>query len=82
MRVHRKKLIPVKWTGTVLCTFGITLTSFNVYPLNIFVMFIGTGIWFVAGMLQKDWPLASGELISLVLYGSGISFFLFQMFFR
>lgn len=78
-RVHRRKLIPIKWLGTILCTAGISLTSFNVYPLNIFVMFVGTGIWFVAGTLQKDWPLASGELISLVLYGSGIAFFLFTI---
>lgn len=71
-RVHRRKLIPLKWTGTVLCTIGIALTSFNLYPFNIFIMFVGTGIWFTAGMLQKDWPLASGELISLILYFLGI----------
>jgi hypothetical protein len=71
-RVHRRKLIPLKWIGTILCTIGIALTSFNVYPLNIFIMFIGTGIWFTAGMLQRDWPLASGELISLILYFLGI----------
>jgi hypothetical protein len=35
-------------------------------------MFIGTGTWFTAGMLQRDWPLASGELISLILYFLGI----------
>lgn len=75
-RVHRRKLIPFKWIGTVLCTVGIALTSFNVYPLNIFVMFVGTAIWFAVGALQKDWPLATGEFISVILYASGIVFFL------
>ena len=56
----------------MLCTVGIALTSFNVFPLNITVMFVGTAIWCVAGMLQRDWPLASGELISLTLYAAGL----------
>jgi len=71
-RIYRKRLVPFKWIGTVLCTIGIALTSFNVYPLNIFVMFVGTGIWFAMGYLQRDWALSAGELISLFLYGSGI----------
>jgi predicted anti-sigma-YlaC factor YlaD len=78
-RISRKKLVPVKWIGTFLCTIGIALTSFNVYPLNIFVMFVGTGIWFGVGYLQRDWPLSAGELISLVLYGSGILMFLWRL---
>ena len=75
IKIHRRKLIPFKWIGTILCTIGIALTSFNLYPLNILVMFFGTMIWFIVGMLQKDWPLASGELISVILYFSGIIFF-------
>lgn len=78
-RVHRRKLIPMKWLGTVLCTLGIALTSFNIYPANIFIMFVGTAIWFVAGMLQNDWPLATGEFISVVLYASGILFFVINL---
>lgn len=81
-RVHRRKLIPFKWLGTVLCTIGIALTSFNIYPLNIFVMFVGTMIWFIVGTLQKDWPLATGELISVILYFSGILFFIINIFIR
>lgn len=78
-RISRKKLVPVKWVGTLLCTIGIALTSFNIYPLNIFVMFFGTGIWFTVGYLQRDWPLSAGELISLVLYGSGILIYLWRL---
>lgn len=79
-RVHRRKLIPLKWAGTILCIIGIALTSFNVYPINIFVMFVGTLIWLIAGILQKDWPLAAGELVSIGLYTAGIIFFIFQIF--
>lgn len=79
-RVHRRKLIPFKWIGTALCTIGIALTSFNIYPLNIFVMFVGTMIWFIVGSLQKDWPLATGELISVVLYFLGIVFLIVNIF--
>ena len=45
-------------------------------------MFFGTMIWFIVGMLQKDWPLASGELISVILYLSGIVFFAINILLR
>jgi hypothetical protein len=65
-------LILIKWMGTVLCLFGIALTSFNVYPANIFLSFIGSGMWTLAGLMQRDIPLLLVEAVAVVLYGIGI----------
>lgn len=66
------QLILLKWTGTVLCLLGIALTSFNVYPANIFLSFIGSGLWTLAGMIQRDVPLMLVEFVAVVLYLVGI----------
>lgn len=62
----------LKWTGTTLCLLGIALTSFNIYPLNIFVGFIGSVLWATAGYIQDDLPLLVVELAAVMIYFFGI----------
>lgn len=62
----------LKWLGTILCLVGIALTSFNIYPANIFFGMIGSGLWTLAGILQNDAPLVLVEAVSTVLYLFGI----------
>lgn len=65
-------MVLMKWVGTGLCLLGIALTSFNVYPLNIVLSFIGSGLWAVAGLLQRDAPLFIVEVVAVALYFSGM----------
>lgn len=65
-------MITIKWLGTILCLLGIALTSFNIYPLNIILSFIGSGLWTWAGFIQRDPPLFLVEFVAVVLYLSGI----------
>lgn len=58
----------IKWTGTVLCLVGIALTSFNVYPLNVFLSLVGSALWTWAGYLQDDLPLILVEAVAVSLY--------------
>lgn len=58
----------IKWLGTVLCLVGIALTSFNVYPLNVFLSLIGSALWTWAGYLQDDLPLILVEAVAVSLY--------------
>ena len=72
MIVHRRNTLKViKWTGTILCLTGICLTSFNVYPLNIFLSLIGSALWTWAGWLQRDTPLVLVEGVAVTLYFIG-----------
>lgn len=70
--INSLHLILLKWFGTVLCLLGIALTSFNIYPANIFLSFIGSGLWTLAGIVQRDVPLLLVEFVAVVLYGIGI----------
>lgn len=65
-------MLLIKWSGTVLCLVGIALTSFNIYPANIVFGLIGSGLWTVAGLLQKDAPLVLVEAVATVLYLFGV----------
>jgi hypothetical protein len=62
----------IKWAGTILCLLGIGLTSFNIYPLNIFLSLVGSGLWTYAGYLQKDKPLFLVEFVAVLMYVSGV----------
>lgn len=62
----------LKWSGTILCLIGIALTSLNIYPLNIVFGFVGSGLWTLAGVLQRDLPLILVELVATVMYLAGI----------
>ena len=62
----------LKWTGTILCLIGIGLTSFNIYPLNIFFSLVGSALWTYAGLLQKDTPLFLVELVAVLFYIAGV----------
>lgn len=66
------QLVLMKWSGTVLCLIGIALTSFNIYPANIFFGMIGSGLWTLAGVLQNDAPLVLVEAVATLLYFFGV----------
>lgn len=65
-------MILIKWLGTILCLFGIALTSFNIYPLNILLGFIGSALWTLAGFLQRDPPLFLVEAVAVIIYFAGL----------
>jgi hypothetical protein len=65
-------MLLIKWLGTSLCLIGIALTSFNIFPLNIVFGLIGSGLWTLAGLLQKDVPLVLVEAVAALIYFFGL----------
>jgi hypothetical protein len=70
-------LSSLKWCGTTLCLVGIALTSFNIYPLNIVLGLIGSGLWTTAGYVQDDAPLVVVEAVATGLYAIGLITYIF-----
>lgn len=68
----------IKWSGTLLCLAGIGLTSFNIYPLNIFLSLVGSALWTWAGWAQKDVPLFLVEAVAVAFYVAGVITLLLQ----
>ena len=65
-------MILIKWAGTILCLVGIALTAINIYPANIFLSFVGSGLWTVVGIYQRDIPLFLVEVVAVLFYLIGI----------
>jgi hypothetical protein len=65
-------MLMLKWSGTALCLIGIALTSFNIYPANIFFGLIGSVLWMLAGFLQQDAPLFLVEAVAVFIYITGV----------
>lgn len=61
-----------KWAGTILCLLGIALTSLNIYPLNLLFGLIGSFLWTVEGVVAKDYPLFTVEVVAVGLYLGGL----------
>ena len=62
----------IKWLGTILCLCGIFLTSFNIYPLNVVLSLIGSTLWTVAAIIQRDKPLFLVEAVAVLFYIVGM----------
>ena len=65
-------MILIKWLGTILCLTGIALTSFNIYPANVFFSLLGSSLWTLAGFLQRDPPLFLVEAVAVTIYFAGV----------
>ena len=62
----------IRWTGTVLCLLGIGLTSLNIFPLNLWFGFIGSGLWAWAGCRENDYALFTVEGVAVLMYFGGL----------
>jgi anaerobic C4-dicarboxylate transporter len=48
------------------------LTSFNIYPINLYVQFVGVLGWLVVGVKTKDNALVFVNGVGLAILGFGI----------
>ena len=67
-----------KWIATFLCLFGILLTSINIYPLNIFICCIGSGMWAWSGFKQDDMALFTVEIVAVAFYFFGSVLYVYE----
>ena len=67
--------IEVLATGTLI--IGVALTSWNIYPANIYMSVVGNFLWLLMGWYWKKWSLIIIEAFILVIYACGmIKYFL------
>lgn len=61
-----------EWLCTVVLIVGVALTSYNVYPLNIWLCFLGNFGWMILGYMWRKWSLFIVELLIVIIYIAGI----------
>ena len=67
----------IKWGSSIILSIGIALTSYNIYPLNLYVQVIGVSGWLLVGYLCNDKPLTFINFIGVVTLLSGIWYSLY-----
>ena len=69
--VVRKPYQALAWFGTTGLIIGATMTAFNIFPLNIWVMIVANGVWLVAGVLWKEPSVIGLNLFMVAIYVIG-----------
>ncbi len=62
----------LEWGITLTLIIGVALTSFNVFPLNLWVSMIGNIGWLYLGYVWKKWSLFVVQLVITAIYFIGI----------
>jgi uncharacterized protein with PQ loop repeat len=62
----------LKWFSSFVLTIGIILTSYNIYPANLYVQAVGVLGWLLTGILTRDNPLIFINSIGFVVLVSGM----------
>ncbi len=61
-----------EWVCTAVLLAGVVLTSFNVYPLNIWVLLFGNLAWVVLGYIWQKWSLFFVQAVISLIYVAGV----------
>jgi len=71
--VSQTKLwIFIEVLATITLILGVALTSFNIYPLNIYISFVGNFLWLLMGWYWKKVSLILIEAFLIIIYIIGI----------
>lgn len=62
----------VSWAANIITVVGVTLTSFDVYPLNIAVLAVACVFWVITGLLWKKPELWTLNALIFVIYLYGL----------
>jgi len=62
----------LEWGITLTLIVGVALTSFNIYPHNLWVSMIGNFGWLYLGFIWKKWSLFIVQLIITAIYIVGL----------
>jgi hypothetical protein len=58
----------IEWSATLLLLVGVWLTSFNIYPLNVYVCLAANVLWLWLGFIWKKWSLILVEFVVVIMY--------------
>ena len=67
-----KEVRGLKWFGSILLLIGLCFTSYNIFPLNLYFMIIGTGTWVLVSYFWKDYALMLLNSVSFIISVSGL----------
>ena len=71
--VSQTKLwIFIEWSATITLIIGVALTSWNVYPANIYMSALGNFLWLLMALHWKKWSLITIQVFIILIYAGGV----------
>jgi len=65
-------LTAFEWLCSIVLLAGVALTSFNIFPLNLWVLFFGNLGWVILGWIWRKWSLIAMQIVITLIYVVGI----------
>lgn len=62
----------IEWAATITLILGVALTSWNIYPSNIYMSAVGNFLWLLMALHWKKWSLITIQVFILLLYLGGV----------
>jgi hypothetical protein len=61
-----------EWTITALLILGVALTSFNIYPLNLWVLLLSNVGWMAQAVIWRKSSLFVVQMVVTFIYVAGV----------
>ena len=62
----------IEWAATITLIVAVGLTSWNVYPANIYMSALGNFLWLLMALHWKKWSLITIQVFILLIYAAGV----------
>lgn len=62
----------IEWAATVTLILGVALTSWNIYPANIYMSAVGNFLWLFMALYWRKWSLITIQVFIILIYAGGI----------
>jgi hypothetical protein len=72
MESQTKLWIFIEWSATVTLMLGVALTSWNIYPANLYMSVLGNFLWFLMALHWKKLSLTIIQSVILLIYTVGL----------
>ena len=62
----------VKWSSTIMALGCATMSSFDIYPINVWLGFLAGVGWSWVGWIWREWSLVAINFGLTLIYGMGV----------
>jgi hypothetical protein len=62
----------IEWSSTAILIVGVTLTAWNIYPLNVYFSLAGNIGWTTIGIMWRKWSLIVIQAVLSFIYIVGL----------
>ena len=70
--MNKKLEFILEWFATILLIVGVAATSWNIYPLNIYLSLAGNFAWLLVALVWRKWSLITIQFVIILIYISGV----------